>query len=155
MGDTRPPGPPNTTSFEKDQSTGEQEEEEEEKEEHDFFQSTPQFHAQGCNKSFRGNPPHSDIQPIYSSPRTLGLMGDTRPPGPPNTTSLEKDQSTGEQEEERDFFQSMPQFHAQGCNKSFRGNPPHSDIYNKSTVVPERWALWVIRGPRAPPVLLD
>ena len=84
-------------------------------------------------------------------------MGDTRPPGPPNTTLLEKDQSTGEQEEEEeeeyDFFQSTPQFHAQGCNKSFRGNPLHSDIYNQSTVVPERWALWVIRGLRAPPIL--
>ena len=67
------------------------------------------------------------LQPIYSSPRTLGLTGDTRPPGFPNTTGLETDQSTGEQEEEHEVFQSTPQFHAQGCNKSFRGNPSHSD----------------------------
>ena len=90
-GDTRPPGPPNTTLLEKDQSTGEQEEEEEEEEEeeHDFSRARPNSTPRDAISRSEETPltlMYIYIQQIYSSPRTLGFTGDTRPPGPPNTT---------------------------------------------------------------------
>ena len=55
-------------------------------EEHSIF-SQVQAPRPGKQYAVRSKPPHSDIyNQIYSSPRTLGLTGDMRPPGPPNTT---------------------------------------------------------------------